>query len=134
MEVKDDAGNLPGLRKRSQRNYVFFARGFCPSFIVFLSMYLCVCIYIYMYIYIYIYIYIHLFLSLSLYIYIYIYMFVHVSCTVCLSAHVCFFLFAGVRSVFTISNRKISNRASQILKANMLLMCPYCLKFQIARV
>ena len=27
-----------------------------------------------------------------------------------------------------------SNWASQILKTNMLLMCPYCLKFQIARV
>ena len=38
------------------------------------------------------------------------------------------------RSVFIISNRKISNRAYQILKANMLLICPYCLKFQIARV
>ena len=37
-------------------------------------------------------------------------------------------------SVFIISNREISNRASQILKANMLLICPYCLKFQIARV
>ena len=39
-----------------------------------------------------------------------------------------------VRSVLIISNRKISNWASQILKANTLLMCPYCLKFQIARV
>ena len=38
------------------------------------------------------------------------------------------------RSVFIISNRKISNWASQILKANMLLVCPYCLKFQIGRV
>ena len=38
------------------------------------------------------------------------------------------------RSVFIISNRKISNLASQILKTSMLLMCPYCLKFQIARV
>ena len=37
-------------------------------------------------------------------------------------------------SVFVISNRKISNWASQILKANMLLICPYCIKFQIARV
>ena len=33
-----------------------------------------------------------------------------------------------------ISNRKNSNWASQILKANMLPICPYCLKFQIARV
>ena len=41
---------------------------------------------------------------------------------------------AVLRSVFIISNRKISNRASQILEANMLLICPYCLKFQIARV
>ena len=39
-----------------------------------------------------------------------------------------------IQSVFIISNRKISNWASQILKTNMLLMCPYCLKFQIARV
>ena len=39
-----------------------------------------------------------------------------------------------IRSVFIISNRKISNWASQTLKANMLLICPYCLKFQIARV
>ena len=39
-----------------------------------------------------------------------------------------------LRSVFIIPNRRISNRASQILKTNMLLMCPYCLKFQIARV
>ena len=38
------------------------------------------------------------------------------------------------RSVFIISNRKTSNWASQILKANMLLICPYCLKFEIARV
>ena len=37
-------------------------------------------------------------------------------------------------SVFIISNRKTSNGASQILKANRSLMCPYCLKFQIARV
>ena len=37
-------------------------------------------------------------------------------------------------SVFIISNRKTSNWASQILKTNMLLICPYCLKFQIARV
>ena len=42
--------------------------------------------------------------------------------------------YAMVRSVFIISNRKISNWASQIPKANTLLMCPYCLKFQIARV
>ena len=34
---------------------------------------------------------------------------------------------------FIVSNREISNQASQILKANMLLICPYCLKFQIAR-
>ena len=40
----------------------------------------------------------------------------------------------GVRSVFIISNRKFSNRASRILKTKMLLICPYCLKFQIARV
>ena len=39
-----------------------------------------------------------------------------------------------VRSVFIISNRKHSNWASQILKANTLLICPYCLKFQFARV
>ena len=31
----------------------------------------------------------------------------------------------ALRSAFIISNRKISNRASQILKANMLLICPY---------
>ena len=37
-----------------------------------------------------------------------------------------------VLSVFIISNRKISNWASQILKANMLLICPYWLNFQIA--
>ena len=30
-----------------------------------------------------------------------------------------------LRSVFIISNRKTSNWASRILKANMLLMCPY---------
>ena len=40
----------------------------------------------------------------------------------------------GLRSVFIISNREISNWAYQILKANMLLICTYCLKFQIARV
>ena len=40
----------------------------------------------------------------------------------------------SIRQVFIISNRKTSNWASQILKANRLLMCPYCLKFQIARV
>ena len=34
-----------------------------------------------------------------------------------------------LRSVFI-----ISNRTSQILKANMLFVCPYCLTFQIARV
>ena len=39
-----------------------------------------------------------------------------------------------IRSVFIISNRKNSNWASQILKATMLLICPYCLEFQIARV
>ena len=39
-----------------------------------------------------------------------------------------------IRSVFIISNRKTSNCASQILKADMLPICPYCLKFQIARV
>ena len=39
-----------------------------------------------------------------------------------------------VRSVVILSTRKIYNWASQILKANMLLMCPYCLEFQIARV
>ena len=39
-----------------------------------------------------------------------------------------------IRSVFIISNRKFSNWASQILKTNMLLMCPYCLKFQLARI
>ena len=39
-----------------------------------------------------------------------------------------------LRSVFIISNRRISNWAYQILKRNMLFMCPYCLKFQIARV
>ena len=39
-----------------------------------------------------------------------------------------------LRSVFIFSSRKITNRASQILKENPLLMCPYCLKFQIARV
>ena len=39
-----------------------------------------------------------------------------------------------LRSVFIISNRKISNWAPQILKTSMLLMCPYCLKFQIVRV
>ena len=39
-----------------------------------------------------------------------------------------------IRSVFIISKRKTSNGASQILKANLLLVCPYCLKFQIARV
>ena len=43
-------------------------------------------------------------------------------------------LLRGLRSVFIISNRKKSNWASQILKANMLLICPYCLTFQIARV
>ena len=42
--------------------------------------------------------------------------------------------FSLLRSVFIISNRKISNRASQILKTYMLLICPYCLEFQIARV
>ena len=40
----------------------------------------------------------------------------------------------SILSVFIISNRKTPNWASQILKANMLLICPYCLKFQIARV
>ena len=40
----------------------------------------------------------------------------------------------NIRSVFIISNRKISNWASQVLKTNMLLSCPYCLKCQIARV
>ena len=39
-----------------------------------------------------------------------------------------------IQSVFIISNRTKSNRASQILKANTLLTYPYCLKFQIARV
>ena len=39
-----------------------------------------------------------------------------------------------IRSVSIISNRETSNRASQILKANMLFVCPYCLEFQIARV
>ena len=39
-----------------------------------------------------------------------------------------------IRSVFIISNRTISNRASQILKENTLLMCPYCLKYKNARV
>ena len=39
-----------------------------------------------------------------------------------------------LRSVFIISNREISNWVSQILKANTLLMCPYYLKFQTARV
>ena len=29
---------------------------------------------------------------------------------------------------------QISNWASQIQKKEMLLMCPYCLEFQIARV
>ena len=41
---------------------------------------------------------------------------------------------SAIRSVFMISNRKISNWASQILKANMLPISLYCLKFQIARV
>ena len=35
---------------------------------------------------------------------------------------------------FIISNRKISNWSSQTPKANTLPMCPYCLKFRIARV
>ena len=39
-----------------------------------------------------------------------------------------------IRQVFIISNRKISNWASQIPKTNTLLICPYCLKVQIARV
>ena len=39
-----------------------------------------------------------------------------------------------LRSVFMISNRKTSNWAYKILKTNMLIICPYCLKFQIARV
>ena len=39
-----------------------------------------------------------------------------------------------LRSVFMISNRKTSNWAFQILKANMLLICPYCLRLNIARV
>ena len=43
-------------------------------------------------------------------------------------------LLVCLRSVFIISIRKNSNWASQILKANMLLICLYCLKFQIARV
>ena len=44
------------------------------------------------------------------------------------------FVLFNLRSVFVISNRKISNWASQILKTNMLLVCPHCLEFQIARV
>ena len=40
----------------------------------------------------------------------------------------------ALRSVFIISNREISNWESQILKTSMSLMCPYCLRFQIARV
>ena len=40
----------------------------------------------------------------------------------------------AIRSVSINSNRKISNWASRILQINMLLICPYCLKFQIARV
>ena len=39
-----------------------------------------------------------------------------------------------LRSVFIIWNREISNWASQILKANMLLICRYCLEFQNDRV
>ena len=46
----------------------------------------------------------------------------------------CINIVHALRSVFIISNREISNRASQILKAKMLLIRPYCLKFQIARV
>ena len=38
-----------------------------------------------------------------------------------------------LRSVVIISNRRISNWASQIPKTNMLPLCPYCLKFKIAR-
>ena len=41
---------------------------------------------------------------------------------------------SALQSVFIISNRKTSNWASQILKTNMLFICPYCLNFQIARV
>ena len=39
-----------------------------------------------------------------------------------------------IRSVVIISNRRISNWESQSIKTNMSLMCPYCLRFQIARV
>ena len=56
--------------------------------------------------------------------YIYIYIYIHTSLSLRRRKE--------LRSVFIISNRKTSNRASQILKANTLLVCPYCLEFQIA--
>ena len=88
-------------------------------------LWLCVCMCIYIYIYTHTYVYVLLCLI------------VIVAIVICIISYyiipyrnLCYML----RSVFIISNRKISNLASQILKASMLLICPYCLKFQIARV
>ena len=65
--------------------------------------------------------YIHMYVHMCIYIYIYIYIMSIIVSSI-------------IRLVFIILNRKISNWASQILKANMLPICPYCLEFQIARV
>ena len=106
---------------------------------VHLSLSLYIYIYIYIYIRICIHTYIHVHTSTHIYTHVYTFNSLNVllpdaaaeqdwqeHCFVCCNIE--------IRSVFIISNRKISNRASQILKANMLLVCPYCLEFQIVRV
>ena len=114
------SGRLPRARTAAgvSRNYIY--------------------IYIYMYTYIYIYMYMYMYMYMCMYICIYIYIYTYVYTyvyTYQARAHgapaACGIL---LRSVFIISNREISSWASRILKANMLLICPYCLEFQIARV
>ena len=109
-------GGLPTGPRRSQHHM---------HVCIYVSMYLC----IYVSIYVCIYVSMYLCIYVSMYIYIYICTHTHV-CNV----YVCIMYYTYVLSVFIISNRKVSNWASQILKTNMLLMCPCCLKFQIARV
>ena len=133
----------------------------CICMCIYIYIYICTYIYIYIYIHIYIYIYIHIHIHVYIYIYtcvncggswsppsswdpqalvqssVSLYYYPNTATHYNLSYHSILhrvIVYDRLRSVFIISKRKISNWASQILKANMLLMCPYCLKFKIARV